>query len=171
MIRRPPRSTLFPYTTLFRSTHHFSRLQKIQRHADFDARFYFLAFQRADALLEQLAVEFKPDGGDVAALFRTEKISRAANLQIAHGNFESAAERGVLLHRADAFAHVGEQARMARQEQIRISLMLVAPNAAAQLVKLAQTKTVGAVNDDRVRVRNIEAALDDGRGQQNVRLA
>src|SRR3989442_6472360 len=26
MIRRPPRSTLFPYTTLFRSTHRFPRL-------------------------------------------------------------------------------------------------------------------------------------------------
>src|SRR3712207_7998461 len=26
MIRRPPRSTLFPYTTLFRSTHPISRL-------------------------------------------------------------------------------------------------------------------------------------------------
>src|SRR5258706_5764503 len=25
MIRRPPRSTLFPYTTLFRSLHHFLR--------------------------------------------------------------------------------------------------------------------------------------------------
>src|SRR3712207_7208513 len=27
MIRRPPRSTLFPYTTLFRSVHFFSNLQ------------------------------------------------------------------------------------------------------------------------------------------------
>src|SRR2546428_10080527 len=26
MIRRPPRSTLFPYTTLFRSAHHVARL-------------------------------------------------------------------------------------------------------------------------------------------------
>src|SRR5438034_5968516 len=27
MIRRPPRSTLFPYTTLFRSTEHFPQLR------------------------------------------------------------------------------------------------------------------------------------------------
>ena len=133
--------------------------------------FTFLAFQRADALLEQLAVEFKPDGGDVAALLRAEQIARAANFQIAHRDFESAAERGVLLHRADALAHVREQARVARQQQIRVSLMLVAPDAPAQLVKLAQAKTVGAVNDDGVRVRNIEAALDDRRRKQNIRLA
>src|SRR5688572_31071192 len=27
MIRRPPRSTLFPYTTLFRSVHHYQQLK------------------------------------------------------------------------------------------------------------------------------------------------
>src|SRR2546429_2262872 len=36
MIRRPPRSTLFPYTTLFRSKHH-RRRTKIQK-AQYDAR-------------------------------------------------------------------------------------------------------------------------------------
>src|SRR2546429_6595686 len=30
MIRRPPRSTLFPYTTLFRSKVHFERLQNFR---------------------------------------------------------------------------------------------------------------------------------------------
>src|SRR5258708_26024296 len=32
MIRRPPRSTLFPYTTLFRSKTHPGRLNPIHRH-------------------------------------------------------------------------------------------------------------------------------------------
>src|SRR2546429_3608367 len=31
MIRRPPRSTLFPYTTLFRSSHHMNDPQRILR--------------------------------------------------------------------------------------------------------------------------------------------
>src|ERR1035437_11103975 len=30
MIRRPPRSTLFPYTTLFRSTHHFGLAEAVE---------------------------------------------------------------------------------------------------------------------------------------------
>src|SRR5258705_9375758 len=35
MIRRPPRSTLFPYTTLFRSSHVFlARREKIERHRE-----------------------------------------------------------------------------------------------------------------------------------------
>src|SRR2546422_3817002 len=32
MIRRPPRSTLFPYTTLFRSTHTASRERRVGSH-------------------------------------------------------------------------------------------------------------------------------------------
>src|SRR3712207_9062221 len=35
MIRRPPRSTLFPYPTLFRSQHH-ARFSRIPRHVVFD---------------------------------------------------------------------------------------------------------------------------------------
>src|SRR3712207_8170812 len=35
MIRRPPRSTLFPYTTLFRSVHnHYKRLAHATKHND-----------------------------------------------------------------------------------------------------------------------------------------
>src|SRR3712207_7094937 len=43
MIRRPPRSTLFPYTTLFRSLHH-TRLDR--RHADPRARKVAAKIQR-----------------------------------------------------------------------------------------------------------------------------
>src|SRR3712207_8833872 len=34
MIRRPPRSTLFPYTTLFRSYNHYKRVQMGQDEGD-----------------------------------------------------------------------------------------------------------------------------------------
>ena len=107
----------------------------------------------------------------MAALFRAEQVARAANFQVAHGDFEAAAERGVLLHGADAFAHVGQQPRVARQQQIRVGLVLVAAHAPAQLIKIAQAEPVRAIDDDGVRVRNIEAALDDRGGKQHVRLA
>src|SRR5258708_20826917 len=40
MIRRPPRSTLFPYTTLFRSSHRHAEIGKRLVHR-FDARTFF----------------------------------------------------------------------------------------------------------------------------------
>src|SRR5256885_10082689 len=36
MIRRPPRSTLFPYTTLFRSARYAQALQEVARHVQVD---------------------------------------------------------------------------------------------------------------------------------------
>src|SRR5260221_9177265 len=47
MIRRPPRSTLFPYTTLFRST---SREATVYRDADIASERYRLETERLNAL-------------------------------------------------------------------------------------------------------------------------
>src|SRR5258707_4338880 len=56
MIRRPPRSTLFPYTTLFRSqdlTHIFTAAA---RHLGIPARYVGGYFHRADGVVQQDAV-------------------------------------------------------------------------------------------------------------------
>src|SRR2546425_6007709 len=56
MIRRPPRSTLFPYTTLFRSL----ELQGNELRARLDAEKYVIAASDADAHVREL--EKKVDG-------------------------------------------------------------------------------------------------------------
>src|SRR3989442_11310600 len=43
MIRRPPRSTLFPYTTLFRSTLSEAVVRKKRRNLDFRSRVWYRA--------------------------------------------------------------------------------------------------------------------------------
>src|SRR3712207_6970101 len=54
MIRRPPRSTLFPYTTLFRSSQHVAEqhVPQIADHALSDVRHQIARQIRADALHE-----------------------------------------------------------------------------------------------------------------------
>ena len=150
---------------------HRAQRQEVQPHLHLHPRLDLLALQRGDALLEQLAVELEADRRDMAALLRAEQVAGAADFQVAHGDFEAAAERGVLLDRAEALAHVGEEPAVARQQQVGVGLVLVAAHAAAQLVEVAQAEAVGAVNDDGVGIRNIQAALDDGGGQQHVGLA
>src|SRR2546422_3582947 len=57
MIRRPPRSTLFPYTTLFRSTHGRSQLHKYGpevQHA------LFLAWHAANRICAKRLIPFLP---------------------------------------------------------------------------------------------------------------
>src|SRR2546430_2899183 len=53
MIRRPPRSTLFPYTTLFRSRIGDQLVETILTHLDLDAR---AARRRALALLSEVGI-------------------------------------------------------------------------------------------------------------------
>ena len=46
--------------------------------------------------------------------------------------------------------------------------MMRATDATAQLMELSQAQPVGAVDDDGVRGRHIDAALDDGRTHQQI---
>ena len=122
-------------------------------------------------MLEQLTVQFEPDRSDVPALFGPKQITGPADLQIAHGDFESAAETGVLLDGTNAFACVGQQRRMARQQHIGVCLMFVTTHAPAQLIQITEAEPVGAVDDNGVGVRDIDAALDDGGGEQHIGFA
>ena len=54
------------------------------------------------------------------------------------------------------------------KKQIGIGLVLGASDAAAQLIKIGQPEPIGPIDDDRVRVRNIEAALDDRGANEHV---
>src|SRR5258705_13772202 len=80
--------------------------QEIETYLDFETRFDFLAFQRRDALLEELAIKLEADGSDMTALFGAEQIARPADFQVAHRDFEAAAEGRVLLDGAEPLANV-----------------------------------------------------------------
>ena len=60
---------------------------------------------------------------------------------------------------------------MTRQQDVGVGLVLVATDTTAQLVEVAQAKAIGAINDDGVGIGDIDAALNDGGGQQHVDLA
>src|SRR2546422_5613333 len=56
MIRRPPRSTLFPYTTLFRSLHDILELPHITRPIVFQEQFHEVFRELLDSALVAVAV-------------------------------------------------------------------------------------------------------------------
>src|SRR3989441_4913216 len=66
MIRRPPRSTLFPYTTLFRSRQHVQEEAPPKREGlvsvdDFDTTLYFLDDKEIDYLHKEVEREYQQD--------------------------------------------------------------------------------------------------------------
>ena len=53
-------------------------------------------FEAGDGLFEELAIEFKADAGDVAALLGTEEVTGTAEFEVAHRDAEACAELVVL---------------------------------------------------------------------------
>ena len=56
-------------------------------------------------------------------------------------------------------------------EQVGVRRLVAPAHAAAQLVELREPVRFRAVDQDRVRARDVEAVLDDRRREQDVRLA
>src|SRR3712207_8283601 len=82
MIRRPPRSTLFPYTTLFRSEH----LEQRRQHAADDER----AHQRGQRRVGGLRALLEQQRPDARAQKRAKTDRKSTRLNSSHANISYA---------------------------------------------------------------------------------
>src|SRR3712207_7372494 len=83
MIRRPPRSTLFPYTTLFRSPPHDFQSDDAEGLAGHDARSFLLVLVLPPSVRETV----RGPGGGVAGAGQDRKSTR---LNSSHANISYA---------------------------------------------------------------------------------
>ena len=104
-------------------------------------------------------------------LLRAQKAARAADLQIAHGDAEAGVELRKLADGAQALFGDLAQLAPAPEGQVRARAPVRAADTAAQLVQLGKTHAVGVLDDEGVDVRHIDAGLDDGRADEDLRLA
>ena len=130
----------------------------------------FLALQLLDRLLEKLHVHVEADGLDVPALFAAEQVSGAANLEVESRDAEPAAEIAELPDRRQPFLGDGRERILRGNEQVGVGPAIRSADPPAQLIELRQTVTVRSIDDDGVRVRDVEPVLDDRRRQQDVVL-
>src|SRR5207248_3977862 len=119
-----------------------------------------LALQLPNRLGDELAVEVEPDGGDVAGLLGAEHVAGPADLEVAHGDLEPGPEIGELADRLEPLVGLFGEGLLARVEQVRVGALTPAADATAQLVQLREPEQIGAVDDERVDGRDVEAALD-----------
>ncbi len=124
--------------------------------------------ERAHGALEHARVEVEADFLDLARLRFAQHFARAADLQVVHRQVEARAELLHHLDRFEALLRLLSQGFLGRNQQIGVRLVVRAADAAAQLVQLREAEPVGAVDDDGVGVRVVDAGLDDGRAQQHV---
>ena len=84
------------------------------------------------------------------------------------GQLISGSEITRRLNRFQPFLCVGCDHRARRAQQVGISLMMGAPDSAAELVKLRQAKLICALDDNGIGVGYINAGFDDGRANENM---
>ena len=76
----------------------------------------------------------------------------------------------IFLDGLEAFGGMGVMGLSGGEEQVAVGAVLVAADAAAKLVQVGQAEAVGLVDEDRVGVGDVEAALDDRGGDEEVGL-
>ena len=124
-----------------------------------------------DRLLQHRLVKLEADLLDVAGLFFAEQIAGAADIEIVRSKLEAGAQRFQRLQHLQPPLGLRRDLLLCRQREQRIGAQLRPPHPSAQLIELRQAKHVGAVHDQRIGVRNIEAGLDDGGRQQDIVFA
>ncbi len=128
------------------------------------------ALHLVDGFFEHRRVHLEADGLDVAALLATEHVAGTAELEVECGDFEAGAEIGELLERGQAAARDLGQLGVRRDEQVGVGAAIGASDAASELVQLAQSMAVRAVDDDGVGERDVEAVFDDRSRDEHVVL-
>src|SRR4029434_8865586 len=126
------------------------------------------ASQLLDGAFEHLRVQVEADGVDVARLLAAEQIARAAQFQVERGYAEARAQVREFAYRGQPLPRDRRQLLVGRDEQVGVSAAVRAPDAAAKLIELRQPVSVRPVDDDRVGAWNVDAVLDDRRGDQHV---
>src|SRR5208283_3693755 len=100
--------------------------------------------------------------------FSAEQISRATQFEIEGSDLKSGAEVGELLERGQPPPGNRRQLNFRGQKQICVSAPVRAAHSSAQLIQLRQTQPIGAIDENRVAERDVEAVLDDRGRDQNV---
>ena len=81
-----------------------------------------------------------------------------------HGDVKAGADGGELLDGFQSPLGVGRQGEIGGNEQVAEGLAVRAPHAAAHLVQVGESETVGIVDDDGVGIGDVDAVLHDGGG-------
>src|SRR4029077_12936709 len=98
----------------------------------------------------------------MAVLLAAEHVAGAAEFEVESGDAESGAEFAEFFHGGEAFAgNVGERG-VRGDEEVGVSALGGAADAAAELVEFGEAEAVGAINQNRVGAGDVQAVFDDG---------
>ena len=106
----------------------------------------------------------------MAGLRASQEVAGASDLEVSLSDRQARAQLGVRGDRLEALVRGLGQRLVAGVEEVRVGAFAASSDAPAQLVELRQTEGVGAVDDERVRVGDVQAGFDDGRAHEDIEL-
>ena len=124
--------------------------------------------QRGHRLLEHVQVHRQAHFRELAGLALAEEFAGAADFQVVRGQQEAGAQFFHRFDRLEALGGIARERPARGHDQVGVGAMVRAADAAAQLVQLREAQAVGAVDQDGVGGRHVDAALDDGGAHQHV---
>ena len=92
----------------------------------------------------------------MARLLVAEQVPGAAYLEVAHRDLKARAQLGVVGERRQALRGLLGQRPRGVVQQVGVGALAAAPHPAADLVELGEPEAVGALHDQRVRLRNVD---------------
>ena len=123
-----------------------------------------------DGIGEEPGVEVESDRRHVARLLAPEDVAGSADLEVRERDLEARPELRCVEDRLESLSSLVGEPLAAPIEEIRICPARRSADPTAELVELREAERIGAVDDDRVRVRDVEPGFDDRRADEDVRL-
>ena len=126
------------------------------------------SLQLTHRLFKEACIEIKANSSNVAALLGAKQITRATDLEITHGYTKACTKLGRLLDCLQAGLGLCTHRCLLLVEQVGVGAVATAPYPSTQLVELGQSVVGCIVDNDGIRIRHIQSALDDGRTDQDI---
>ena len=104
----------------------------------------------------------------MTGLLRPQEVAGTPDLEIPHGDLETGPELRVVGQGREPRPRLGRELARIWVEQVGVRGDVGAADASADLVELAQPEHVGALHDQGVRLRDVDARLDDRRRNEHV---
>ena len=127
-----------------------------------------IRLQFMDSLTQNFLVRFITQVGNEAALFGTQHVSGPADVQVLHGDMYAAAQVAEVLNGLQATPGFGREAGQGRCQQVAEGFFIAATHTASHLMQVTEAEVLCLVDDDGIRIGDVDAALNDGSGQQDV---
>ena len=103
-------------------------------------------------------------------LLSAHKRTCASNLQVTHGNAHATAQILELVDCGQTLSCLFRQRQLRWEHKVRVCLLPASTNTALELVQLSQSQALRILDNQRVRMRVVNAGLNDGGGHQYVNL-